>query len=82
MNTFKVLSTDYRLAIFLLSLCCTIPVQAWNNSLPVTHSSSGLLAQAPQAITFYLFDSREAVEPILVQALDREQWQTDVRLDE
>lgn len=83
MNTFKSPGPTPRLALFLLSLCCIVPAQARDNSLPVSHSiSSGLLTQAPQAITFYLFESREAVEPIQVQAFDHEQWQADMNLDD
>ena len=79
MNT----KTYTRRIALVLFLGCLAPLQAENSKYPVYHSiSSGLLAQAPQAITFYLFKSREAVEPIQVQALDREQWQTNIRLDE
>lgn len=67
-------------ATLLLPLLSTVPLYA-KDSWPIARSvDSSLLAQAPDILTFYLYRTKEAQEPVLIQPLDHGQWQADVDL--
>jgi hypothetical protein len=68
------------ITVFLLGLLAALPLHA-GEGLPIVRSvDSALLNQAPDTLTFYLYDAPDASEPVRIEHLQADQWQADVDL--
>lgn len=70
----------FRLSTALFFLFVSLPLLA-EDGLPITRSmNSSLLSHAPDTLSFYLYGSKDALEPLLVQSVARDQWRADTDL--
>lgn len=69
------------LAAFSLTSLLALPIQALDG-LPIWRIvDSSVLSQAPRTLIFYLYDKKDALDPFMVQSVNRDQWRADVDLD-